>query len=264
MPFHKSGSIHYFTNSILDGYGVKHAYFMRHGGVSPKPWRSLNMGLGQDIPERVSENRLRAFRSVNLDPASMFDVWQVHSKEVICIEAIRKADENYQKADGILTDNPAITLFMRFADCVPILLFDPRLKVIGILHAGWQGTLKKISSSAIKKMINVYHSEPSDIIAAIGPSIGPDHYEVGDDVAQEVKTVFGSQTKNILNNRDGKIFFDLWNANIILIKESGVTLTEVSGICTACNVDDWFSHRQERGRTGRFGAFISLNAFLKS
>jgi YfiH family protein len=264
MPVHKSGSIQYFTHSILDGYGVKHAYFMRHGGVSPTPWKSLNMGLGRDIPERVLENRLRAFKSVKLDPDSMYDVWQIHSKEVLCIDTIREAGENYQKADGILTDNPDITLFMRFADCVPILLYDPRLKVIGILHAGWQGTLKKITSSAINKMIRVYHSEPSDIIAALGPSIGPDHYVVGDNVVQEVRNVFGARSRSTLTIREGKIYFDLWNANIILLEEAGVTQTEVSGLCTACNVDDWFSHRQENGRTGRFGAFISLNASLQS
>ena len=259
MPFHKSGSIQYFTNSILDGYGVKHAYFMRHGGVSPKPWQSLNVGLGQDDPERVTENRLRAFRSIDLDPASIFDVWQVHSKKVVCTNAARRAGDDYQKADGILTDNASITLFMRFADCVPILLFDPRLKVVGILHAGWQGTLNKIVLSAINKLNLAYHSKPSDIIAAIGPSIGPDHYVVGDDVADQIRNVFGSQTKYILQNRNGKTFFDLWNSNRMLLKEAGVSQIEVSGLCTACHVVDWFSHRQERGRTGRFGAFISLN-----
>jgi len=259
MPFHKSGSIQYFTHSILDGYGVKHAYYMRHGGVSPKPWQSLNVGLGQDDPEHVSENRLRAFRSVDLDPASIFEVWQVHSKEVVCTNAARGAEEDYQKADGIITDNSAITLFMRFADCVPILLFDPRLKIVGILHAGWQGTLKKIAWSAINKMKMVYHSKPSDIIAAIGPSIGPDHYVVGDDVAHQIRDVFGSQTKYTLHTRNGKKYFDLWKANIILLEGAGISQIEMSGICTACNVVDWFSHRQERGRTGRFGAFITLD-----
>jgi len=259
MSYHKSGSIQYFTNSILDGYGVKHAYFLRHGGVSPKPWQSLNVGLGQDSPERVSENRLRAFRSVNLDPASIFDVWQVHSNEVVCTNGARGAEEDFQKADGIITNNPGTTLFMRYGDCVPILLFDPKLNIVGILHAGWQGTLKKIVWSAINKLKVVYHSQPSDIIAAIGPSIGPDHYVVGEDVADKIREVFGSKTKYTLHNRDTKTFFDLWNANTILLEEAGVSQIEVSGICTACHVVDWFSHRQEGGRTGRFGAFIALN-----
>ena len=265
MILQKSEELTYFQFSFLKIYPITQAIFSRKGGCSSAPWHSLNVGntVGDDT-QSVKHNLERLLKEIGHQEKQLAQVKQVHSSTVRIVNEANRPGEEFIEADAMVTNKPGILLLMRFADCVPILLFDPRLKVIGILHAGWQGTLKKISSSAIKKMINVYHSEPSDIIAAIGPSIGPDHYEVGDDVAQEVKTVFGSQTKNILNNRDGKIFFDLWNANIILIKESGVTLTEVSGICTACNVDDWFSHRQERGRTGRFGTFISLNAFLQS
>jgi YfiH family protein len=243
----------------LDELSVKHAYFTRQGGISPKPWDSLNVGLGQDDPLRVYKNRMIAINSINHDPKSIFDVWQVHSNKVICVSAPRGEEEEHQKADGILTNNPSVTLFMRFADCVPILLFDPRLKVVGIIHAGWQGTIKKIVITAVEKMKTVYHSKSSDLIACLGPSIGPDHYEIGHNVEHQVKLVFGSKADCVLINKKEKKHFDLWEANRILLESAGVGQVIASGICTACNTDDWFSHRRENGQTGRFGALITLD-----
>jgi hypothetical protein len=258
MPFHNSGRLRHFTHSILDRYGVEHGYFTRHGGISPKPWDSLNVGLGQDDPRNVHENRRIAFSSVGRDPRSVYDVWQVHSSKVICVSAPREVGKEYQKADGILTNNSSITLFMRFADCVPILLFDPSKRIVGIVHAGWQGTLKNIVSAAVARMRKVYQSENSDIIACLGPSIGPDHYEIGEVVENQVKLVFGSSSGHVLVRKGDRIHFDLWRANQILLESAGVNQVFVSGICTACNVDDWYSHRKENGQTGRFGAFIAL------
>jgi YfiH family protein len=260
MPFHTAGNIRFYSHSILDEFGVKHGYFTRHGGISPKPWDSLNVGLGQDDPRRVHENRLIAFNSVGRDPSSIFDVWQVHTSNVICVSAPKRRDEDYQMADGILTNNPSVTLFMRFADCVPVLLFDPMNYVVGLAHAGWQGTLKNIVLSAVEKMKTVYHSNSEDLIVCLGPSIGPDHYAIGDEVEHRVKMVFGSDAEQVLVMNKGNKHFDLWQANRLLLERVGVSQVVNSGICTACNVGDWFSHRQENGQTGRFGAFIALNS----
>lgn len=139
MPFHQVKSIRYYTFDIFDSTALTHAVFTRQGGLSPKPWESLNVGASAmvlDDHQRVRNNRIRAFQALGRDPDSMYDVWQVHSADVVCADHPRPDDVPHVKADAILTDNPAVTLFMRFADCVPILLHDPVRRVVGVVHAG--------------------------------------------------------------------------------------------------------------------------------
>ncbi len=256
MPFIQHNGLRYFQ---FDSLRTRHAIFTRHGGVSPEPWGSLNVGgtVGDDLT-RVKKNRLLSFDALSCAPESIFDVWQVHSADVVCANAPRPVDESYRRADIILTDRPNVTLFMRFADCVPILLHDPRHAIIGVAHAGWMGTLRDVATSAIHTMQKQYGSNPADILAAIGPSIGPDHYEIGADVILQVMQKFGDESELVLKSHNGKIHFNLWEANRLLLERSGVDQIEVSGVCTACNTHDWFSHRAEKGRTGRFGALLSL------
>ena len=243
----------------FDSLNVKHAVFTRHGGVSPEPWGSLNVGgtVGDDLA-RVRENRILSFQALGCAPESIFDVWQVHSADVVCAHAPRPTDESYRQADIILTDKPEVTLFMRFADCVPLLVHDPRNGVIGVAHAGWMGTLRDVATATVSAMKKNYGSNPADIIAGIGPSIGPDHYEIGADVILQVMQKFGDESEQLLKHHNRKIHFDLWTANRMLLEQAGVGQIEVSGVCTACHTDDWFSHRAEKGRTGRFGVLISL------
>ncbi len=258
MPFLTSGELRYYQ---FDGFGegVIHAVFTRQGGVSPDPWRGLNVGgtVGDD-PERVSENRWRALAALGREPASVFDVWQVHGVDVAFAEAPRQPEMAHLQADIILTDKPGVTLMMRFADCVPILLYDPICKVAGIVHAGWMGTVHGTASVAVKAMQTRYGSNPTDIHAGIGPSIGPDHYEIGPDVIVQVRRAFGSETDDLLVAQASSTIFNLWAANRKNLEKAGVRKIETAGICTACHTEDWFSHRAERGRTGRFGAIIAL------
>jgi len=258
MPFKSSGDIRYFVFESFTPE-VRHAIFTRHGGVSPAPWEGLNVGgtVGDD-PERVKENRRRTLVAIESDPASVFDVWQVHGIETVFAEIPRPAQEAHKQADIILTDIPGITLMMRFADCVPVLFHDPVKKVIGIAHAGWLGTVRGVVHKAIKDMQSHYGSSPANIQVAIGPSIGPDHYQIGPDVILKVRECFGSDADNLLSTRSGSTYFDLWQANKYMAKESGVSQVEIAGICTACHTEDWFSHRAEKGQTGRFGAIIAL------
>ncbi len=260
MMFRENEGVRYLTFDIFPPQ-VIHAVFTRHGGVSPEPWGTLNVGgtVG-DERARVVENRQRAFRALGRDPHSMFDVWQVHSADVVIANAPHPASRPLEfKADAILTDNPRVTLFMRFADCVPILLYDARQGVVGVVHAGWQGTVRRAASHAVKAMQAAYGSRPADILAAIGPSIGPDHYQVGEDVATRVRTVFGAQAETVLHANGHGVHFDLWAANRLDLEQSGVGQVQVAGLCTACHRDDWFSHRAFKGRTGRFGALIALS-----
>jgi YfiH family protein len=259
MPFHQSGLIKYFTFDNLADDGLIHAVFTRQGGVSPAPWNSLNVGgyIGDPL-ENTYLNRVRAFEALGRDPDSVYDVWQIHSADVICTDVPRPKDVAHKKADAILTHNPEITLFMRFADCVPILIYDPVQKVVGVAHAGWQGTVKRVVTATVEKMVSVYGSLPADIRAGIGPSIGAHHYEVGLDVVQQVRDTFGDQAEALLPTQNGSVFFDLWAANRFLLEQAGVRNIEISGLCTACHPQDWFSHRGENGKTGRFGALIAL------
>jgi hypothetical protein len=147
---------------------------------------------------------------------------------------------------------------MRFADCVPILLFDPVRKVIGMAHAGWMGTVHGVPRAAVEAMQARFGSVPADIRAAIGPSIGPDHYQVGPDVVVQVRQAFGADTPGLLTVNAGTMFFNLWAANSLTLEKAGVKKIEVAKICTACGTGEWYSHRAEKGRTGRFGAIIAL------
>ncbi len=236
-----------------------HGFFTRHGGVSPTPWKSLNQGgtVG-DEQSNVFENRERSFCFFNRDVRTIFDVWQVHGTTTICTIQPRVLDAPHTKADAIFTNNPDITLFMRFADCVPILIFDPIKKVAGIIHAGWRGTVNNIVGKSIQTIINNYDCDPKDLIAGIGPSIGPDHYIVGEEVSEQVEENFETYSKNLLETIGGKIHFNLWLANQYLLQKQGVKSIECSRICTACHTEDWYSHRAEKGTTGRFGALIAL------
>jgi hypothetical protein len=263
MPFHQNGLIKYYTFASLADYPVRQAIFTRRGGVSPRPWTGLNLGgtVGDD-PQRVLENRHRALAALGVELDSLYDVWQVHSANVVYTDRPRPLDVPHLKADAILTDRPGITLFMRFADCVPILLYDPRHRAIGLVHAGWKGTVERVATAAIESMQDRIGSRPADLIAAIGPSIGPHHYEVGPEVITQVKLVFGSQASQLLHTIQGRetegVQFDLWNANRLVLEGAGVHQIEIAEICTACHTEDWYSHRGEHGNTGRFGVLLGI------
>jgi len=258
MPFSQQNGLRYYTFDIFPE-NITQAVFTRQGGVSPRPWDSLNVGgsIGDDLTH-VRENRIRSFKALDRAPESIHDVWQVHSADVVYADVPRPLDTPYQKADIMLTDNPQVTLFMRFADCTPILLYDPQKQGIGIVHSGWLGTVRGAVREAVEAMQERYASNPADILAAIGPAIGPDHYEIKEDVIVQVQEAFNSDSTALLKTHEGNVHFDLWKANEILLKNAGVKQIEVCGLCTACHTNDWFSHRGEKGKTGRFGALIAL------
>ncbi len=260
MPFHEKNGLRYYSFDIFSD-AVKQAVFTRRGGVSPQPWDSLNLGgsVG-DAQERVAENRIHVFNSMGCNPASIHDVWLVHGTDIVYADAPRPLDEPSVKADILFTDNPAVTLFMRFGDCVSILFHDPVKKVIGIAHAGWMGTVRGVVKTAIAGMQSHYGCKLENIVAGIGPSIGVDHYEVGPDVVSQFQEKYSRDIEHIFQTRNGSTYLDLWTANVIQLKNSGVEQVQVSGVCTACHLDDWFSHRAEKGKTGRFGALMALQA----
>ena len=258
MPFTHSGELRLFQFESLLQHNLQHAVFTRRGGVSPHPWQSLNLcGTVGDEPERVRHNKRLALAALDCDPDSVFDVWQVQSNRVLVAESPR-GEQKPSQADAIITNRPELTLLMRFADCVPILLYDPVRSAVGMVHAGWLGTVLKVAAEAVLAMQQTFGSQPTDLLAGIGPSIGPDHYPVGPEVVDQVRGAFGEEADRHLHPRDGEVCLDLWSANHSLLAHLGVGFIEQSGLCTACHPEDWYSHRGDRGRTGRFGAAVSL------
>ena len=261
MPFVKTDFLEYFVLESFTQLGIPHGFFTRQGGCSPKPWSSLNLATSVgDTKENVLENRRRILEVLRRPLNSIYDTWQIHGTNIVVTENARSITTPHVKADGIITKNQNVTLMMLFADCVPVILFDPRKKIIGIAHAGWKGTLDRIAEKLVWKMETTFGSDPKEIWAVIGPSIGPDHYEVGENVSQQVKTKLGVIANHSLTEINHRYHFDLWSANERILKETGILRIEIAHECTACNIEKWFSHRAEGGSTGRFAGVVSLPA----
>ncbi len=259
MPFRRIGCLRYYGFDLLEKEGLFHAAITREGGVSPAPWNSMNLGgSGGDERRRIIQNRNILSQTFNVSINKIFDVWQVHGDRVFCTDGPRDPGTSHQKADAIITNRHNIVLLMLFADCVPIILYDPVQKAIGIAHAGWKGTVLKVAARAVEKMGICYGSQPANIRAVIGPSIGPDHYTVGSDVIQSVRDSFGLVADDFIRSNNREVKLDLWEFNRFILEHAGVEHIEVAGICTACHTKDWFSHRAENGRTGRFGVLVGL------
>ncbi|MFW5714683.1 MAG: peptidoglycan editing factor PgeF [Brevefilum sp.] len=259
MGFHHQHGLRYYQFDLFNNLPIFHAVLTRKGGVSKPPFHSLNTGgtVGDDS-DAVLENHRRIYEALGYPFDSRFDVWQVHGTQILAADRPRPVGSPHLKADGILTDKPGITLFMRFADCVPILLYDPQNQVIGIAHSGWKGTCQKIAAAAIEKMHEQYGSKATDILAAIGPSICSSCYEVGDEIYRAFQDTFTCKTDQFFQRKNNTWYLDLWRANQYILHDAGVTQLEIAEICTACHHDDWYSHRAEGAKTGRFGVLMAL------
>lgn len=259
MPFVQKDGLEYYQFEYLQAKGIRHGVFTRKGGSSPKPWHSLNLGgLVGDERQNILENRRRVFAALGLDIDSHFGAWLVHGIEILTPRQPKRLEEPFFRADGILVDSENISISMLFADCVPIYFYDAARHVGGIVHAGWQGTVKKIASKAVEKLQNQFHSNLNDIWAGIGPSIGPDHYEVKGDVIERIENAFHNRSGEFVQTREGNTYLDLWKANKAVLEEAGVRNIEIANCCTACDITRWYSHRQEKGKTGRFVGIFSL------
>ncbi len=241
--------------------GVTHGVFTRQGGVSVEPFASLNLGgnVGDD-PQAVRCNHERMYAALGVDETRVSSVWQVHSAEVILANEPVPGQRWITQADSMIANRPGVVLSMRFADCTPVLFRDPVRGAIAMAHAGWRGTVQGIAAATVRAMTEAFGSRPADIQAAVGPAIGPDCYQVGEEVVAAVRAYFGTADGLIRRDPgDGSAYLDLWAANRLDLQRAGVEQVEVAGICTASNTSDWFSHRAEHGRTGRFGAVLALD-----
>lgn len=259
---HANGVITY-TFHTLNGLPVRAHVSTRHGGVSPAPWHSLNFSVKRgDDPARVRENRARFAAAGGVDPADVVVCEQVHGTTIAKVDW---ADAGSVQAgcDGLITDAVGLPLALVFADCVPVLLYDRAHHALGLVHAGWRGTVNGAAQALLWAMQAAYDTQADDVIGCIGPSIGPASYEVGREVFEmaEAKLANAAELFAFPSGSTANPYFDLWRANASQLEEAGVRADaiEVAGIDTAQTTVDFFSHRAEQGRCGLFSMMAWLD-----
>ncbi|MBF6620208.1 MAG: laccase domain-containing protein [Patulibacter sp.] len=241
----------------------------RIGGVSTAPQTGLNVGtrVADELADVVA-NREALFRAFDLPIERSVWCEQVHRTDVTVIEAgeagrgSRNDDDVVTSTDAMVTDVVGIPLCVTLADCVPVVVYDPAHHALGLAHAGWGGTVRRLASRTLAVMGERYGTRPEDVLVGIGPSISPDDYEVGADVITLARENYGDDADRILRPRpDGKALLDLWEANAIDLERAGVPRAsiEISGISTSTGLDEFYSHRFE-GPTGRFACVAMLRA----
>ncbi len=240
--------IHALVPATLEASGFFTAFTERMGGVSPAPYDTLNLGLRtKDAPPRVVENRRRITEALGVPAFATGE--QVHGSNLVHVGP-RRAGAGFEdpqgavpRADALAVRRRATPIAVLVADCMPIALGSPRERLLVVAHAGWRGVAAGILARAIGAF-----ERPSEVRAAVGPAIGPCHYEVGDDVAAAVSA--GSGVGAVNERRSGRRLLDLPATAARVFRAAGVRRVEVSGLCTACHDDRFFSHRRD-GPTGR-------------
>lgn len=266
----REGELVYLTFPILEETGmVRHLFSTRMGGVSEGIYRSMNLSYTRgDEKEAVDENfrRIAAALSCSVEDIVCSD--QTHTTN---LRIVGKADggkgitreKDYSDVDGLLTDEPGVYLATFFADCVPLYFVDTRRKAIALAHSGWRGTVARMGQCVVEKMREAYGTDPADLVAAVGPSICQECYEVSEDVADAFAAAFpkpGQEREILLAKGGGKYQLDLWHANEIVLTEAGISKEniQVTDLCT-CNNDCYlFSHRASKGKRGNLGAFLGI------
>mgnify|MGYP001594862008 FL=1 len=257
----------WFFQNLFKFEEICHFVSTRIGGFSNPPYDSLNLGFHVgDKPDMVLKNRKRLAKSLEIPLHNFILARQVHDCNVKIVTDDSRGsgafdyDTAVSATDAMVTDIPNICLMVLHADCVPILFFDMKKKVIGVAHAGWKGTIRMVAQNTVKVLKEEFNCLPKDILAGIGPSIGPCCYEVGPEVIAQIDKSFHNKGRYIRESSGGMGYFDLWEANKIQLVEMGITEKniEVAEVCTRCNHTIFFSYRHQRGETGRFGAGIML------
>lgn len=247
---------------------VSHAFSTRLGGVSEGIYSTMNFTFTRgDNPEHVMENYRRMAAVLDTDPEWMVLSYQTHTTNVRVVteedagKGIVK-DRDYRDVDGLVTNVPGITLVTFYADCVPLYLVDPVHRAIGLSHSGWRGTVNRMGSQTLKKMAEVYGTNPADVICCIGPSICQSCFEVGEEVAEAFAGSFAEfyYPELFYRKENGKYQLDLWRANQIIFAEAGVRPENIhtTDICTHCNPELLFSHRTVGDKRGNLAAFLCL------
>ena len=245
---------------------VTQAVSTRFGGYSQNGDLNLALHTDDDV-EHVIQNRQKFCHAIRSSIEHIVTPQQVHGERIVYVteEDRGRGTCSYADAisdcDALITNRPNVALFLCFADCVPVLLVDPINRAIGLSHAGWKGTAKKIGQKTLLQMQERFGTRPQDCLIGIAPSIGACCYEVDDHVVNEFRKEYASlDTFLTPSTEEGKYHLDLWQANRLQLEEIGVLPGNIiiSDICTACNAKILFSYRAEQGKTGRIAAVLSI------
>jgi len=242
--------------------GIVHGFFTRHGGISEGIYRGLNVGAGSnDVPENVAENRHRVAQSLGVRPEHLLTVHQVHSPDVITVTAPFSGER--PKADAMVTRTPGIALGALSADCGPVLFADQEARVIGSAHAGWRGAISGILENTVEAMIAL-GADRSRIVAVLGPTIGPENYEVGPEFFDQFVARDASYDRYFSpSGRESHKMFDLWSFIIDRLEASGVK-TGALMQCTYADEAQFFSYRRATHRgEADYGRQISAIAIVE-
>ena len=266
MPFrqHEQGGLVWFTADLLNK--IPHGFSTRQGGVSPAPWDSLNLRPNQgDGPEALRENYRRFFAAMGLDETRAVLSQQTHTAN---IRRVTERDagkgltrpRDYTDVDALITDVPGLPLTVFSADCGTVLLYDPVRQAVGAVHAGWRGCAAGIVEKTVRAMVEAYGSRPADLLAALGPCIGQCCFETDGDVPAAMRNALGQETEPFIQRRGAKFHVDLAGLNRLWLLRSGLLPEhiEISGICTACHPELFWSHRKMGDRRGVQAAVIAL------
>ena len=260
-------SFNHFEQTAL----VSHCFMTRIGGVSEGDYSTLNPGLTtQDDTKKIAKNRAKISNLIGFKLSESIEL--EHGNKV---HIIRKKEDNDGSiiADAVITNLKNEPLVILYADCVPVFILDPVTPAIALIHAGWRGTVLKIVTETVMAMQKEFNTNPSDCLAGIAPSIGKCCFEIGEDVAKQFITAFeawkdlepylsneSTNKHTDIQNINNKSYVDLWNINKRLLIQSGLldSNISVSGLCTSCRKDLFFSYRRDKKITGRMAAVLTL------
>lgn len=271
FPIENGEELPLFIYPSLEQTGlVRHAFTTREGGVSEGIFSSLNLSFTRgDRQEAVEENYRRLAQALGVDYESFVCSDQTHTTNVIRVGRADRGNgilrkRSYKDVDGMVTNEPGVTLITYFADCVPLYFVDLRHRAIGLSHSGWRGTAGRMGQVTLEKMKQEFGTDAADVFCAVGPSICRRCYEVSEDVAEVFWKEFPGWEGDILEAKGGgKYQLDLWRANEIVLLEAGVPKEHiaVTEVCTCCNPKLLFSHRASKGKRGNLAAVLALREY---
>lgn len=281
------GEVEYLTFPLLSAQpGITHAFSTRRGGVSQGIYESMNLSFTRgDDQERVRENYHRMAAALHTDISHMVCSYQTHTTN---IRRVGREDggkgilreRGFTDVDGLVTNDRELCLVCFFADCVPLYFVDRRHGAIGLAHSGWRGTAAGMGMHMVRRMELEFGTRPQDLVAAVGPSICQDCYEVSREVAEQFEQLAASipdsgrlltelaeqgvyPHRQILRpgREEGKYQLDLWLANLLVLRGAGIPVTglQVTDVCTCCNSGYLFSHRASQGKRGNLAAFLMMD-----
>lgn len=268
MTLNNFDSVPYLTyNSLSEISFINHVFSTRLGGVSTGEFSSMNMAFNRgDNPDNVTENYKRICKSAGFDFDSLTASSQDHNTFVRAVTKQNRGVGIYkprdiQSVDALVTNEQGVTLVTYYADCTPLFFVDTKQKAIGLAHAGWRGTVGRIGEKVVQKMTEMYNTNPSDIVAAIGPAISVCCYEVDKPCADNFLALKDlDSSKFVFSKNDGKFMVDLLETNRQILVGAGVKPENItiSDLCTNCNSELLWSHRATKGHRGTMSAFMCL------